>query len=346
MTLRRAGIAAAVAAAAAAGGFLLWSRPGELDRLERELAEPGTRLGALKELLEGLDGFEDRGRAIALARDAVAKASDPAARELAYARPLPELADAYAAHLAIEKPEGLRVQAIRLLAKARHRPAVPAMLEIVRTGRGPARLEAVRFFQAVPDARAFYELGRLVSDRECGAEARMALRRLYADGVLALFSPASAGAGGALSELGQAVEDYNRQLEEVLKQSRLRGGPKDAVEAAILELRSRERDRRLKAAWELGASGDPRAREPLFAALLDPDDAVAGMAAAGLADLGARDFRDGLVAQLRHERSGVRRNAVSLLGRLREADLRPALEAALRAESDPGVREALEAALR
>ncbi len=334
------GAAALVALAA----ILILVRKNELDLIEENLARPEMRFVAMKALLEGLERFDDRSRALALARGAVTEGTDEASRGLAYAKPVPELAEAYAAHLPLEDPERLRIALIRILASLQHRPAVPEVLDILRVSRGSVRLEAVRFFKSVPDARAFYALGTLVADRECGAEARIAIQRLYIDKVLAIYHPSAAKTGGALADLGMAVEEHNRRLEEVLGAGG-RKGPKDAVEAAISELRSGDPARRMKAAWDLGELKDARGRDPLLAAVEDPDDGVSRMAAAALVHLDAAVLKDRIVELLGHDRPGVRRNAAFLLGKIGDKSARPALEAAHREESDPEAKYAMEDAL-
>ncbi len=333
--------AAAVAALALVLAFAVRS---EIDLIEENLARPEMRHVALKSLLEGMDRFRDRSRALALAKGAVTRGTDDASRELAYAKPLAELAEAYAAHLPIEKPEKLRIRLIQALAQLKHRPAVPDVLEIVRSTKGEVRIAAIRFFRSVPDLGAFYDLGRLIADPECGAEARTSIQRLYIDKVLAFFSPAAARTGAALAELGVAVEAHNRQVNEVLGSGAPKG-PKDAVEAAIAELRGTDPARRMKGAYELGESGDDRGREPLLAAVADADDGVSRMAAAALERLGAAASKERILELLKHSRAGVRRNAAFLLGKAGDRSARPAVEAAHRVESDAEAKYAMEDAL-
>jgi HEAT repeat protein len=184
----------------------------------------------------------------------------------------------------------------------------------------------------------------LVADRECGPEARAAIQRQYVDKVLALYHPAAAKAGASLSELGEAVDAHNRQIEEVLGEG-ARRGPRDAVEAAIAALGAADPEHRMKAAWELGNSGDARARESLFQALADPDEGVSRMAATGLATVGAADHKEKILGLLREQRPLARCNAAFLIGKIGDKSLRPALEDAYRTESDPEVKFALEDAL-
>lgn len=311
----------------------------ELDLIEENLSRPELRKTALESLVSGLDRFKDRKRAVALAQAAVASGKDEASREAAYARPSPALADAYLSHLPIEAPERLRVRLIQVLAQLKHRQAVPGMLDIVARARGPVRIAALKFFQAVPDARAYHAIGSLVTDRECGSEAQIAMRRQYVDNVVSFFNPSAARAGGALAELGSALDQYNRQMEEALGEKR---GSKDPTQAA---LRSRSRDERMKAAYELGLSKDPKAREALVGALEDEDDGVARMAASSLAALGAAPHKEKLLAQLGSPRPGLRRNAAWLLGQLGDTSARPAIEAAYKSESDAEAKYAMEDAL-
>lgn len=335
-------VAAAAAVALALGAAFLGRS--ELDLIEQNLSRPDMRLVAMKSLLEGLGRFDDPTRALALARGAVERGTDDAAREIAYAKPVPELAGAYAGHLPIEKPERLRARLIQILAAFKHRPALPGVLEVLRTSRGTVRIEAIRFFRSVPDAGAFYDLGKLVSDPECGVEARASIQRLYVDKVLAFFNPAAARTGKTLGDMGAAVESYNRQMEDVLGAGRPKG-PRDAVEAAIAELKGGAPAGRMKAAWELGESGDDRGRGPLLAAIEDEDDGVSRMAAAALERLGAARLKERVLGLLRHARPGPRRNAAYLLGKMGDRSARPAIEAAHRVETDAEAKYAMEDAL-
>ncbi len=338
-----AGVVAAIALVAIVA-ILLVGGKSDLDLIEENLAKPELRLTALGSLVDGLDRFKDRKRALALAKAAIEKGRDDASRELAYAKPVADLAEAYAAHLPIEKPEKLRIRLVQLLAKLKSRAAVPGVVDLLYSARGPVRLEAVRFFKAVPDIRAFHALGALVSDRECGEEARQAIQRLYVGNVIAFYNPSAGKIGGAISDLGSAIEKYNKQMDDLLRETGSKG-PKDGVEMAIVALRSPDRDARTKAAYELGESKDGRAREPLFAALQDADDGVARLAAASLAALGAVEYRDRIVEQLKAPRAVVRRNAAFLLGKSGDKSGRPAIESAYKSESDADAKYPMEDAL-
>jgi serine/threonine protein kinase len=338
------GSVAAVALAAIVA-ILLFVRKGELDLIEENLKNPELRMTAFQALLGGLDRFDDRKRALALAREAVRKSTDDASRKLAYAKPAKDLADAYLEHVSIEKPEDLRVQVVWILSQLQHRAAVPVMLDLLRTARGPVRLAAVKFFKSVPDVRAYYSLGALITDKECGEEARMALQRQYVDRIVGFINPAAGKTTGVVADLGEAIQKYNQQVEGVLGETSRPSGPKDAVEAALLELRNPDPPQRMKAAYELGESGDARARDPLVAALSDADDGVARMAAAALNRLGAGTVREKLVPMLRDARAVVRRNAAWLLGKAGDKSLRAAVEAAYKTESDQEAKYAMEDAL-
>jgi hypothetical protein len=333
------GSVAAVALAAIVA-ILVLTHKSPLDRIEEHLAIPELRLTALDALLRGLYDFEDRDRAVAMAKQAVMEGTDEATRERIYAHPVPVLASAYATHLTIEEPERLRIRLIRLLASLGYRPVVPKIISLLRTTRGAVRLEAIRFFKVVPDARAFYAIGSLIADTECGSEAREALQRLNIDRVIGLVNPAGVGTTRMLTNLGEAIEQRNREVDRALAEMP-RKVPVDPIVAATHELRTGDPARRMQMAWELGRSEDPRARAPLFEALTDSDPAVARMAATGLATLGAAEYKDDLLDYLKHTRSDVRRNAAFLLGKIGDKSVRPALEAAYREEKEQDVRYAL-----
>jgi HEAT repeat protein/predicted Ser/Thr protein kinase len=346
-----AGMVAAVALVVIAA-ILLFVGKSELDVIEAGLAKPEMRLAMLKSLLDRLDQPAERSRAIALAKKAVREGTDEESRKIAYARPHAALGEAYHAHLAIEKPEALRVKVIQILGEIKYREAVDDMILLMRRARGPVRVEAVRFFSNVPDARAFYDLGALVSDREVGAVARQAIKRQYIDNVLVAFDSLIPGrknpSGGTgvqseLADMGLAIAEYNRQVESILGENQPRGArpPRDGVELAILALRSTLKQTRMQAVWELGQSKDVRAREPLFQALGDAEPGVARMAAESLASAGAAEYKDKLLEQLKDGRAITRRNAAYLLGKIGDTSARAAVDEAYKAETDAEAKDAM-----
>jgi len=328
---------------------ILVVRKSELDILERNARDPAMRATAAAALFDGMGGRwtgRDRSRASALAvglmsdRDPKIRESAMAAFESGKLDGWTEGREALAAYL--DEPGPLRSRAIRWFASRKDASVVPRVIPLLSNKE--TRLEAIRYFKAVPDVRAFYALGVLVSDREVGAEAREALQRQYLDRVVAVFRPGLGSTSGSIAELGRIVGEHNRRLEELLDGGR-RGGPKDDVEAAILALQSPDATVRLKAAFELGDKKDGRAREPLLAILGDPDSGVARMAADALIRVGAREVREKLVAMLKHESPRQRKPAAIVLGSLRDETLRAVLDEAYKAEKDPDARQALIEAL-
>ncbi|MBI2899653.1 MAG: protein kinase [Planctomycetes bacterium] len=347
---------AAVAAVAGVTGVsllaivlvVLFVGKSELDLIERNLKDPPMRVAAAGSLFEGLDGRwsgREKSRARRLALDIMAD-RDGKIREIAVAAfergRLDDWSEGREALAAVlDQPGPLRPRVIRWFAARKDRSIAPRMVRLL--GEKDVRLEAIRYFHAVPDPGAFYALGLLVTDREVGEEAREALRRQYVDKVVAVFRPGS-GVSGTIAELGRVVDEHNRRIEEMLDPRGPRG-PKDEVEAAIAVLASGDPASRLKAAYELGEKGDPRAREPLLAALADEDDGVSRMAADALARVGARECRDRLVEMLKDSRARVRRNAAFVLGKLGDKSVLDRLIEAFKAENDREVQFALHDAI-
>jgi HEAT repeat protein len=124
----------------------------------------------------------------------------------------------------------------------------------------------------------------------------------------------------------------------------LRLGDPRAVEPLIAALRDEDSSVRREAAKTLARLGDPRAIEPLIAALRDEDSGVRREAAKALARRGSPHAIEPLIAALRDEDSGVRCETAWVLGKLDDPRTVEPLLAALRDE-DWEVRQAAAEAL-
>jgi HEAT repeat protein len=121
------------------------------------------------------------------------------------------------------------------------------------------------------------------------------------------------------------------------------GNPR-AVEPLIAALRDEDSSVRCEAAKALARLGDTRAIEPLIVALRDEDSGVRREAAEALARLGDPHAIEPLIAALRDEDSGVRCETAWVLGKLDDPRTVEPLIAALRDE-DWEVRQAAAEAL-
>ncbi len=332
----------AAAALVAIVTLLILVGKSELDLIEEGLARPEMRLTALQSLLEGLDEFNERARAEELAVKAVMEGRDEAARRIAYAHPHPVLADAYVSHLDIEDPDDLLIVAIKILTGLKHRPAVDRMLDLLYSPSPQVRLAAVKYFQVVPHQKAFSTLAHMVTDPVCRDDVEFALQRQPQSKMLGMLNPSGSGAIGATVEMQKAIEEHNRRIEQMMNEYLTPGHQgKDKVERALLMLKNPDPEARMKAAYLLGKLKDDRAKRPLLLATRDDNRGVARLASVALEGLGAEAFADQLVEQLKHEEPGARESAAYLLGRIGVKKHRDAVEAAHKAETDPGAKEAM-----
>jgi hypothetical protein len=345
-----AGGACAVALVAVVAMFLFMGRS-ELDLVEENLKVPAMKMTALGTLLEGMaDGRfrKEARRAHALARGVMPPQAHANVRDAvmgALERHGPKLdpflddggADAVIQWIAVDPPRFIRFFALR-----KDRRAVDAVLPYLSPDHPKeAKLEAVRYCAAVPDAKQYYGLGRLITDRDVGSEARSAMEAQYANKVVSLFHP-GANVGGAIGQLGSDVAKYNQQMQEMLDQTGPKpSGPKDPVEMAISKLSEADEKVRLQAAFELGGHKDARGREPLLKALSDTDTAVADVAALSLGDCGLGDVEPKVIALLKDSRPSVRRAAAIALGRAKASAAKGPLEEAFKVEKDERVKDAL-----
>ena len=344
-------------AVAAVLALVLFGGESYLEFVERNLKskDANIRLETLTALLEdfpsGKFSGDDLERARKLFREAIARNTDEKTRGRVLAalerNPDARLPSDLVRTLEMAEPKELQLRTIALMAKHKVQEAVDGCMRLLNVPDHEVHHAAVRFFIAVPHLRAFSPLGRLVADPKCGPDARLAIRDLYNNDVITFISPASRGMGGAVAALGETFEAYNRQMQDLLhQQGRTPRGPRDAVEAAMKELKSSATESRLRAAIELGMHADERAADALLQACEDPDDAIARAAGVALRDCGAAKHRDALVALLAGERPAVRIAAASALGGVKGEEVENALAARLGKEKDKGVRDVLLKALR
>ncbi len=325
--------------------LILVTRKGELDIIELNLRseELSARQNALAALIEGWERH-DASRADAAFISAVARDRDEKTRRIVFdlLETRPPLLAGTVPWLDEEQPRELRARHLALLARAKVRGASPHARAMLRSSDVETRKTALRYFIESPDVSAYSDIGRLIADRDCGALARQAIDRQYVNSLVALFNPAAIRLGGALGEMGEAIQKRNEDIEGVLKE----GAPAEAADPTLAQLRARDAEVRLKAAIELGRAPNPKAAEPLFAALQDSDDGVSRAAAFALGECAAIAFRDRLIKLLAVHRAVVRRNAAYVLGRVGDVAAKKPLEDAFRTEQDEDAKGAILDALQ
>jgi HEAT repeat protein len=253
---------------------------------------------------------------------------------------------------------GVRLEALRALARRRVREAAAAVLERLGDEDGGVRAEAARTLgallgvigigaasQGAVAAQAAAALARAAEGDRCArarVEALRALLRLDRARAFAVLAatpapddPAALAAArarfeGARRRWGQRAVGQLVPLLAHASGAARRGaaatlgltGSQEAVLPLLAVLSDASVTVRLEAARSLGLLGDPRALPGLAGALRDPDHLVRGYAAEALGRLGARAGDTAplpaLTAALVDGAAGVRQHAVAALGRLAE----------------------------
>jgi HEAT repeat protein len=149
------------------------------------------------------------------------------------------------------------------------------------------------------------------------------------------------------------IKKYIEQLEHESTPYRLRaaealGGCADprAVEPLIAALDDLENEVRWVAAQALGKLHDARAVDPLLPLLTDPDRWARRGAAWALGEIGDPRAVEPLLPLLEDRKKDVRVAAADALGKLHDARSVGALSGALESEEEPEVRTAIRRALR
>jgi HEAT repeat protein len=149
----------------------------------------------------------------------------------------------------------------------------------------------------------------------------------------------------AVQPLIEALADFDKSVREqaVLALSSI---GKAAVEPLSEAMNDPKWQTRYRAAEALGRIADERAIQPLVQGLKDNKDHVRYMASKALRELGDSDAVEPLIILLKDENIYVRMMAARALGAIGGQAVRDALSAALDAEKDEKVRQALQDALK
>ncbi|MDD1693770.1 MAG: HEAT repeat domain-containing protein [Methanoregula sp.] len=149
----------------------------------------------------------------------------------------------------------------------------------------------------------------------------------------------------AIQPLVEALADFDKSVREQATLALSRIG-KAAIEPLAEAMKEPKWETRYRAAEALGKIADEKAVKPLIQGLKDNRDHVRYMAAKGLKDLGDSDAIEPMVILLKDENRYVRMMAVRALGVLGGKKVSEALNAALAAEQDEKVKEAIVEALK
>jgi len=149
----------------------------------------------------------------------------------------------------------------------------------------------------------------------------------------------------AIQPLVEALADFDKSVREQATLALSRIG-KAAIEPLAEAMKEPKWETRYRAAEALGKIADEKAVKPLIQRLKDNRDHVRYMAAKGLKDLGDSDAIEPMVILLKDENRYVRMMAVRALGVLGGKKVSEALNAALAAEQDEKVKEAIVEALK
>lgn len=149
----------------------------------------------------------------------------------------------------------------------------------------------------------------------------------------------------AIQPLVESLADFDKSVREQAVFALSRIG-KSAIEPLAEAMKEPKWQTRYRAAEALGKIADEKAVKPLIKGLNDNRDHVRYMAAKGLKGLGNSDAIEPMIILLKDENQYVRMMAVRALGTIGGDRAREALNAALVAEKDEKVKEALTEALQ
>jgi HEAT repeat protein len=149
----------------------------------------------------------------------------------------------------------------------------------------------------------------------------------------------------AIQPLVEALADFDKSVREQATFA-LSAIGKAAIVPLSEAMKEPKWETRYRAAEALGKIADEKAVRPLIQGLRDNRDHVRYMAAKGLRELGDSDAIEPMIILLRDENRYVRMMAVRALGAIGGEKVAVALNAALPAEQDEKVKEAIAEALR
>jgi HEAT repeat protein len=149
----------------------------------------------------------------------------------------------------------------------------------------------------------------------------------------------------AIRPLIEALGDMDKSVREQAMLALVATG-KAATEPLAAAMKDPKWEARYRAAEALGKLADEKALKPLVLGLRDHRDHVRYMAAKGLRDLGDSTAIDPLIILLKDDNRVVKIMTVRALSAIGGEKVRIALKDALANETDEGVKEAINSALK
>nr|WP_320161444.1 HEAT repeat domain-containing protein [uncultured Methanoregula sp.] len=149
----------------------------------------------------------------------------------------------------------------------------------------------------------------------------------------------------AIQPLITALGDFDKSVREQAMLA-LSAIGQAAIEPLTAAMKEPKWETRYRAAEALGKIADDKAVRPLIQGLKDSRDHVRYMAAKGLRELGDSDALEPMIILLKDENQYVRMMAARALGAIGGDKVKEALRAALAAEPDEKVKEAISEALQ
>jgi HEAT repeat protein len=176
-----------------------------------------------------------------------------------------------------------------------------------------------------------------IPDKPEGAEE---LEKMNLEGLIKSLLDSTARNPRAIEPLIHALADFDKSVREqaMLALSTL---GKAAIEPLSEAMKEPKWETRYRAAEALGMIADEKAVKPLIQGLKDNRDHVRYMAAKGLREFGDSDAIDPMIILLKDENNYVRMMVARALGTIGGKKVHTALAAALEAEKDDKVKEAI-----
>jgi len=245
-------------------------------------------------------------------------------------------ASALLVHADDDASPGLRNLALDALGRIR-RPAFADYLIHRLDEPNPAlRLRVIRSLGQQRSSRSITPLIHVIlTDPVCRGEAEAALTHLYQTGKIAPFGASDRLARNALGEITDSLARYSEQMESAL------GGhlpPPDRFTPYRTALASGDASERMRAAYELGRSGDLAALPLLMASMNDADPQAGAAVALAIARIDPSGSLPDLENRLHDPTTSVRAHAALALGYSRQRQALEPLLAAVAAEGHPATR--------
>ncbi len=316
-----------IVAGVGAGALLLLLYFGVLRRSAGEAAQADLKSGgapAIVSTLRRLDKVEpqDRVKVVYAVSEALKLVAAPDQRA-AVLTALEELAAGEAVRLLVKdagglalsqwlgrnEPPELRVRVLRLLGGAKSIYALQPAVELLKSADADLRRAAIYYFTEVPKVQAFNDCCRALGDPAFEEDAHKAVKAHYDAHVAAYFTRGQGGEAGSVNWLNHEKWKKDARVKDIVE-VRLSTNAQTGPEVCTLALQAYDVNLRLKACYEMVYHGDAAGRPALFyAAMTDPDDDVARVAAWALSKIRAGTYASRATQFLQDPREVVKKNA-------------------------------------